>query len=147
MESLWNLSDRTMIALAMTFQNVPQAVSMSFMCDYGERYDWLKAVFRRFVLGLTAVFLYELDKDDVNLQTIQRYNTGLAGFDDNAPSYHLSLQGKPQMMWGFHSLLLCVKLLLSTMLTDDDHPLRMCKKCRKVFVADKADQLFCDECN
>jgi hypothetical protein len=100
-----------------------------------------------FVLAaLTAAFLYELDKDDASPQTIQLYNAGLAGFDDNAPSYHLTLQGMPQMVWNFHSLLLCVKLLFSTMLTDDDHPLKMCRKCRKAFVADKEDQLFCDEC-
>jgi len=146
LESLWNLSDRAVMAMAMTFQDVPQAVSMSFMRDYGERYDWLEAVFRSFAFGLTAAFLYELDKDEASPQTIQLYNAGLAGFDDNAPSYHLTLQGKPQMVWDFHSLLLCVKLLFSTMLTDDDHPLRICRKCRKAFVAENGEQVICSEC-
>lgn len=146
LESLWNLSDRTMIALAMTFQEVPQAVSLSFMRDYGERYDWLVTVFRSFAFGLTAAFLYELDKDATSPQTLQLYNDGLAGFEDNAPSYHLVLQGKPQMVWDFHSLLLCVKLLFSTMLTDDEHPLRMCRKCKHAFVAKADDQVVCNHC-
>ena len=67
------------------------------LCQRGI-YDWLEAVFRGFAFGLTATFLYELDKDDANPQTIQLYNAGLAGFDDNAPSYHLTLQGQPQMV-------------------------------------------------
>src|SRR5699024_7393132 len=101
LESLWNLSDRAMIALAMTFQEVPQAVSLSFMRDYGERYDWLVTVFRSFAFGLTAAFLYELDKDAASPQTLQLYNGGLARFEDNAPSYPLVLRGKPQMVWDF----------------------------------------------
>ena len=145
-DSLWNISDRTMMGLAMTFRDVPQAMSMSFMKDYGEHYDWLEAVFRSFAFGLTASFMYELDKDGADPQTIQLYNMGLAGFDDNAPSYHLTLKGKPQMVWDFHSLLLCVKLLFSMTLTDDEHPLKMCRKCRKPFVASNPEALKCLEC-
>ena len=35
-----------MIALAMTYQTEPQAIVMSFIRDYGERYDWLVAVIK-----------------------------------------------------------------------------------------------------
>ena len=35
-----------MIALAMTYQTEPQAMVMSFMRDYGERYEWLVAVIK-----------------------------------------------------------------------------------------------------
>ena len=116
------------------------------MRDYGERYDWLVTVFRSFAFGLTAAFLYELDKDAASPQTLQLYNDGLAGFEDNAPSYHLVLRGKPQMVWDFHSLLLCVKLLFSTMLTDEEHPLRMCRKCKHAFVAKTDGQVCCNHC-
>ena len=41
-KSQWNLTgDRAMMALALTMQDVPQAVSMSFQREYAERYDWL----------------------------------------------------------------------------------------------------------
>ena len=45
-DSAWNTDDRIMIALVMTYQAEPEAVVMSFMRDYGERYDWLASVFR-----------------------------------------------------------------------------------------------------
>lgn len=135
-----------MIVLAITFQEVPQAVSLSFMRDYGEQHDWLVTVFRSFAFGLTAAFLYELDKDAASPQTVQLYNTGLAGFENNALSYHLALRGKPQMVWDFHSLLLCVKLLFSTMLTDDEHPLRMYRRCKHAFVAKADGQVCCEHC-
>ena len=38
-KSVWNISDRKMIALAMTYQTSPQAQAMSFMRNYAERYD------------------------------------------------------------------------------------------------------------
>ena len=50
------------------------------------------------------------------------------------------------MVWDFHSLLLCVKLLFSLTLTDEEHPLKMCRKCRKPFVASCAESLKCPEC-
>lgn len=41
--NVWNINDRIMIALAMTYRNDPQAMTMTFMRDYGKRYDWLIA--------------------------------------------------------------------------------------------------------
>ena len=39
-KSQWNLSgDRAMMTLALTMQDAPQAVSMSFQREYAERYD------------------------------------------------------------------------------------------------------------
>jgi len=38
--SHWNLSgDRTMMSLALTMRDAPQAVGMNFQKEYGERYD------------------------------------------------------------------------------------------------------------
>ena len=45
-ESVWQTSDKYEIAFAMTFQQEPQAMAMSFMRNYGERYDWLCALFK-----------------------------------------------------------------------------------------------------
>ena len=50
------------------------------------------------------------------------------------------------MVWDFHSLMLCVKLLFIITLTDDEHPLKMCRKCRKAFVAEDAGQPVCQGC-
>lgn len=43
-ESVWNISDKKMIALAMTYQTSPQAQVMSFMRNYAERYDCVQGL-------------------------------------------------------------------------------------------------------
>ena len=46
-KSQWNLAgDRAMLALALTMQDAPRAVSMSFQREYAERYDWLARQFK-----------------------------------------------------------------------------------------------------
>ena len=43
--------------------------------------------------------------------------------------------------------MLAITLVFSFMLTDTDNPIHMCKKCAKVFIADKSDSMFCSvEC-
>ena len=45
-ESVWQTEEKYEIAFAMTFQAEPQAKAMSFMRNYGERYDWLCKLFK-----------------------------------------------------------------------------------------------------
>ena len=53
-----------------------------------------------------------------------------------------ALLDKPTMVWDFHSLLLAIKIMLSMMLTDEDHPLRLCRQCQKAFISRSPCQHF-----
>lgn len=41
-----DLPDQTSFAIMMTYHNEPEAMAMSFMQGYSERYDWLISIFR-----------------------------------------------------------------------------------------------------
>ena len=144
-DSAWNTDDRIMIALVMTYQAEPEAVVMSFMRDYGERYDWLASVFRDWAFTFMGSFLYYLDKDTADETTLDLYRKGMAAFDGNAPTYHLEQREHPTLVWDFHSLMVNIKLLFSFMLTDEDRPLRMCKQCQRAFIAPRANSEFCSQ--
>lgn len=77
--------------------------------------------------------------------TLDIYRQGMAAFDGNAPTYHIALLGKPTMVWDFHSLLLAIKIMLSMMLTDEDHPLRLCRQCQKAFISRSPNTKFCSQ--
>ncbi len=148
-ESLWNVSgeDKMQAALAMTFRNEPQAKAMSFMRDYGERYDWLKEVFLDWAFTFLSSFMYYHDQDILDKDALALYQKGLSCFEGNAPSYHLELRDHTVMVWDFHSLMLAVKFLFSGRLTDPDNPMKLCTHCGKVFIAKRADSKFCSvEC-
>lgn len=145
--NVWNINDRTMIALAMTYQNNPQAMTMTFMRDYGERYDWLIAMFRDWAFTFMSAFLYYHDKDTADETTLALYRKGMAVFDGNTPTYHIELRDKPTIVWDFHSLLMGIKMVLSFWLTDEQHTLRMCEQCQRAFIAKRKDSRFCSaEC-
>lgn len=78
---------------------------MSFLRSYGERFDWMKEVFRDWAFAFVSVFLYERDKKKLDSTTKRLYRQGIACFDGNVPSYHLELREHPVMVWDFHSLL------------------------------------------
>ena len=144
-ESVWQTEDKYEIAFAMTFQAEPQAKAMSFIRNYGERYDWLCKLFKDWAfLALTPTFYLE-EKKRGNPDALALYRKGIAAFEGNAPTYHVELRDKPTLVWDFHSLLLDIRFLLSTMLTDDHTPLRMCRHCYKPFIASKPDEEFCSE--
>ena len=45
--SQWNLTgEQEMMAMALTMQDAPRAVAMSFQQEYAERYDWLMRQFK-----------------------------------------------------------------------------------------------------
>ena len=144
-ESLWNVpgEDRMQAALAMTFRNDPQAKGMSFMRDYGERYDWQKEIFRDWAFTFVSAFMYYHDKDSLGRNTLELYKQGLACFEGNAPSYHMELKEHPVVVWDFHSLMTAVKFLFSLKLTDPEQPMKMCEHCQKAFIAKRPDTRFC----
>ena len=142
---VWETEDKNEIAFAMTFKTEPQAMVMSFMHNYGERYDWLCKLFKDWAfLALTPTYYME-DKQRGDPDTIALFRKAIAAFDGNAPTYHIELWDKPTLVWDFHSLLLDIRFLLSTMLTDDQTPLRICKQCHKPFIASSPDENCCSE--
>ena len=148
-ESVWNVSgdDRAEAALSMTFRNDPQAMAMSFMRNYGEPYEWLKEAFLDWAFTFISTYLYYEDRDIADEHTLNLYRKGLACFEGNAPTYHLSLQEHPVIVWDFHSLMLAVKFLFSVKLTNAKTPMKMCEHCRMAFYAQRADSRFCSaEC-
>ena len=61
-ESTWNVSsDRSMIALTMTFMDEPMAKNMSFQRAYAEPYDWVTQQFKDWAFTLTTSILYYND--------------------------------------------------------------------------------------
>lgn len=142
-ESRWNITDRTMIALAMTFQDKPEAMQFSFQRQYGERYDWLVTQFKDWAFTFCSSYLYYTDYDALEEDTRNLYRQGMSAFGGIAPSYHIELRDKPTILWDFHSLLLGIQMMFSFMLTDETKPLKLCKYCNKAFMASRPDTAFC----
>jgi predicted nucleic acid-binding Zn ribbon protein len=71
------------------------------------------------------------------------YRQGMAAFEGISPTYHIELLDRPTIVWDFHSLLLCVQMMFSFMLTDEKSPLKVCKHCGKAFVAHRPNSVFC----
>ena len=57
------LHDKTMIALMLSYKSSPQALIMSLMRDYAERYDWLIEVFKDWAFVSFASLIYYHDYD------------------------------------------------------------------------------------
>ena len=148
-ESIWNVSgsDRDEAALSLTFSDDPRAMAMSFMRNYGEPYEWLKEVFLDWAFTFMSTYLYYEDRDILDKNGLNLYRKSLACFEGNAPTYHLSLQDRPVIVWDFHSLMLAVKFLFSVKLTAEKNPMGLCEHCRMAFYAPRADSRFCSaEC-
>ena len=146
-ESSWNFdsrnTDRKMIALAMTFSNEPQAMSMSFQREYAENYDWLLTQFKDWAFTFVSSYLYYEDYDKIDETTRNLYRQGMAAFGGIAPTYHIALLDKPTIVWDFHSLLLGIQMMFSFTLTDEGNPLRACRHCNKAFIAGHPNAAFC----
>ena len=147
-QSVWHSrddDDNAMKALMLTYSGRldPQAMAMSFSRDYGERYEWMVSVFKDWAFTLMATQIY-YDKDDpANAATRMVYESGMAAFEGNAPTYHLELRDRPVIVWDFHSLMLNIKMMLDLMITDENNPIRLCKQCMKPFLAADNIELFC----
>ena len=142
-ESSWSTDSPEMMALIMTMKNKPQAVMMSFQREYAESYDWLIEVFRDWAFTFFSSFLYYQDYDKLDENERSLYRQGMAAFGGVAPTYHIELRDRPTLIWDFNSLLLCIQMMFSFMLTDDDSSLKVCKHCGKAFAATRANMEFC----
>jgi len=145
-DSVWNADaadDKYLFPLLMTYRAAPEAMTMSFMRNYGERYDWLVAIIKEWSFMLITEYYYYDDANPADAETRDLYQKGMAAFDGNAPTYHIELREHPIIVWDFHSLLLNIKLMFSFMLTDENKPLRLCRECLKPFIAPRANANFC----
>lgn len=143
-ESTWNIEgDRDMIALALTMGDKPMAVNLCFQRNYAEPYEWLELQFKDWFFTFMTSILYYEDYDTLDADSRGIYRQAMAAFDGNAPTYHIALLDKPTIVWDFHSLLLGIQMMFSFMLTDTQQPMRICKKCTKVFRASRPSAVFC----
>ena len=142
-ESRWNVSDTSMIALTMAMGSQPQAVTMSFQREYAEPYEWMLKEFTDWAFTFVSAFLYYQDKDMLDDMQKDLYRQGMAAFGGIAPTYHIELLDKPTIVWDFHSLLLAIQMMFSFMLTDEKSSLKVCKHCGKVFLASRPNTVFC----
>ena len=143
-ESGWSVTDREGIAITMAMGNAPQAVTMGFQKEYAERYDWLVKEFTDLAFTFMTSFLYYLDYDTIDEQTRSLYRQGISAFGGISPTYRIALEkDSPVIVWDFHSLLVMVQMCFSFMLTDKDSDMRMCKHCKKAFIASRKGNEFC----
>ena len=142
-ESVLNITDKTDVGIAIATQNDPQAVTMTFLHNYAERYDWIVTVFRDLAFTLTTSFLYYQDKDRLEEEELALYRQGMAAFGGIAPTYHIELREKPVIVWDFHSLSLILQMMLSFMIADESPALKLCKKCGKAFLPTRKNSEFC----
>ena len=137
------------MALSAAFSGYPLAVTLSFMPEYAERFDWIVTQLKDWMfLVTTCEFFY--DPDYKLLANAEEQKTllrqAMNAFSGNAPTYRIALyDAAPALVWDFHSLMLAITLIFSFMLTDKENPLHICKNCGKIFVADKPGARFCCE--
>ena len=145
-ESGWSVTDREGIAITMALGNAPQAVTMESQKEYAERYDWIVKEFTDLAFTFMTSFLYYLDYDSIDEQTRDLYRQGISAFGGISPTYRIALEkDSPVIVWDFHSLLVMVQMCFSFMLTDKDSDMRMCKHCKKAFIASRKGNEFCSQ--
>lgn len=147
-EFIWEVEgDTDAIALAMTFANDPDAMSMSFQREYAEPLDWIAKALKDMTFPfITSKYFYEeadaFDADEKKLMA-----QGVAAFGGIAPTYRIALLDKPTIVWDFHSLLIGLQMMFSFMMAEDKTPLRMCDHCDTIFVSNRKNQHYCcDKC-
>ena len=89
------------------------------------------------LLPLIPVTMEKLDENERNL-----YRQGMAAFGGVAPTYRIELREQPTIVWDFNSLLLCVQMMFSFMLTHENSSMKVCKHCGKAFVATRPNMEF-----
>jgi hypothetical protein len=143
-ESVWGITeDKAMQLLSMMFSGSPTAVNMGFQRSYAERYDWICKQFKDLAFSFLTPFLYYNDYDRIDETSRDLYRQGMAAFGGISPTYHIALKERPTLVWIFYSLLSCVQMMFTFMLTDEKHPLRPCKNCQNEFIPNRPNTLFC----
>lgn len=123
---MWNISnDHVMMVLAMTMNDFPMAVNMSFRQEYAEPYEWMQQQFKDIAFAYLTSMLYYEDYGRMTPKSKLPMRQGMAAFGGIAPTYKIALLDKPTIVWDSHSLMPCVQMMFSLMVTDQDKPIRM----------------------
>lgn len=123
---MWNISnDHVMMVLAMTMNDFPMAVNMSFRREYAEPYEWMQQQFKDIAFAYLTSMLYYEDYGRMTPESRLPMRQGMAAFGGIAPTYKIALLDKPTIVWDSHSLMPCAQMMFSLMVTDQDKPIRM----------------------
>ena len=63
--------------------------------------------------------------------------------EDEHPNKTMLKRELRTIVWDFNSLLLCVQMMFSFMLTDENSSMKVCKHCGKAFIATRPNMEFC----
>ena len=119
---------------------------MTALKEYAEPYDWVVDQLKDWAYMVSTTYFFYKDGLITDKQLRMSMQEGMEAYGGVAPSYIILLRDKPTLWWHFHSLHQCIHLTLSFMLADENNPLRMCKYCKKIYLAGTTeDEWFCSE--
>ncbi len=105
-----------------------------FSKDYGEEKKW----FKRYCLRLYSYFLAcaDYDRERRTVEIVSEYQV-------KRLRYTIAAEDKPTLQWIFPSMKSVIDMEMALCVTAEDMPLRVCKKCGKVFYNENARSEFC----
>jgi hypothetical protein len=143
-ETELNITDNNeLVALVMTFGKMPTSMTMSYLREYSEPYDWIVTQLRDMTFTFMTSILYYEDYDIMDEEERDTIRKGMLAFGGIAPTYRIALHDKPNIVWEFSSLLRSLQMLFSFMLTDNKKPIRLCRHCDTVFIASHVNADYC----
>ena len=141
-----NPDDHSAWQMMMNLSDQPEGVMMTALKEYAEPYDWVVDQFKDWAYMVSSCYFFYKDGFITDLKLRISMQEGMEAYGGVAPSYIILLRDRPTLWWHFHSLYQCIHLTLSFMLADENNPLRMCKYCKKIYLAGTTeDEWFCGE--
>lgn len=138
--------DHSAWQMMMNLSDQPEGVMMTALQEYAEPYDWIVDQFKDWAYMVSSCYFFYKDGLVTDLKLRISMQEGMEAYGGVAPSYIILLREKPTLWWHFHSLHQCIHLTLSFMLADENNPLRMCRYCKKIYLAGTTeDEWFCSE--
>ena len=139
-----NIADNNeLVAALIAFGKMPTSMTMSFVREYAEPYDWIVTQLRDMTFMLTTSIVYYEDYDEMDEEERDTLQKGMVAFGGIAPTYRIALHEKPNLIWEFSSLLRNMQMLFCFMLTDNKKQIRICKQCDRIFIASHVNAAFC----
>lgn len=129
---------------AMFFMDRPPVYSMVFSRNYAERLSWILDSFSKLYVHFHLCNLYRHSELKEQSKAIMAKLIG--GYRLEGVSYRLNMtfeQESPSVMWDFRSLKNAIDTLYGFAISDEKHPLRICKHCGKVFWSNDIRSEFC----
>jgi hypothetical protein len=105
-----------------------------FSPSYGEDIGWYKRYFLRLYNYFLACSDYDRGRRTVEI---------VSEFQVKRLRYTVTAGSKPTLQWIFPSLKSVIDMAMALCVTAEDMPLRVCKKCGKVFYNENARSEFC----